>query len=821
MSGSDTSKITAVIPATSVSAETEEKQPLSALVELKNGKVLFKQKSISFEKQSETLQEIVQFREMLEDRIKRQALPLTAIPDEHRPLIVKLAHESDKTLPALSKHIRQELLPTQDDDEGEEATTRAQAALPLSIVETALKLVMQRNNYGLDGLSGGKAPAAVCVWRWEVMDQHRDWLPKNAWEKAESRMAERAKRELLAIFESLPQDARDAILDPKGISKLPQKELNVVESEPASEDKSTPQSKKKKKKADEENDSVRTTLIFFFYYDLEVQLPQTKSSASKPPRIPKPVDPAKAAKVSPHIISATKFQTVGQEQEKLEKKAAKVEKEKKEKDAQDKSRSIMASFFAKPKAPLRTPVKAADLGVAGPSNISSEFEKTFKPFVLKKDTELAPINWFQECRKRRKRPSPVTVHDGFIVIDDDDIDMDIISTHTPNTDVSSMSVAGKQLPKLLADNNSRRRLPPKPDPRLKTYNPLCVREIVSKLSEAEVEGDDTVVRSLLSQLNDRSILPAKVLIFIADGRPGYFGTWTRNSRIIGPRTPFAKDVLVFDYGYDSGEEWEEEPVGEADDVVDDGDDEEDGDDPDSDADSWLVDDDEDPEIPLDMDHDLLDIPELPVLPSKRKAEDGEKKIGKKRKIVIPLVPYAKGPCWESTIGQCEYNIFDSYRIQMFNDTPLFFDPFTFVSTCVEDGKRETKAASSNRPILLDDGVFVVPSLPDRLVQVNGSIPASAAATSSTATPSGPPKKAAVPKQPFPDQHLPFVLQKIMSLQSSNITFLVEAIHRDLREHKVKKNMIEAKVREVGEKCKEKKFWIVKPGIQVSPFSKHH
>ena len=37
--------------------------------------------------------EIVKFRDMLEDRINQQLPPLTAFPDEHRPLIAKLAHE--------------------------------------------------------------------------------------------------------------------------------------------------------------------------------------------------------------------------------------------------------------------------------------------------------------------------------------------------------------------------------------------------------------------------------------------------------------------------------------------------------------------------------------------------------------------------------------------------------------------------------------------------------------------------------------------------------------------------------------------------------
>lgn len=217
---------------------------------------------------------------------------------------------------------------------------------------------------------------------------------------------------------------------------------------------------------------------------------------------------------------------------------------------------------------------------------------------------------------------------------------------------------------------------------------------MSQLSEAEITGDISLVRTLLSKLCNRSLLPAKVFIFTEDARPGYFGTWTRNSRIIGPRTPFAKDVLVFDYGYDSGEEWEEEPAGDADDVVEDGEDEDgEGSDPDSDLDSWLVDDDAEPEIPTD---DRDSSPMLVPLPqaTKRKAEEGEKKLGKKRKVVIPLVPFARGPCWESSIGQCDHDLLKPYRIQMFNGWSNLSSLLTSYSIA------PVRYAFSHRPIYL-------------------------------------------------------------------------------------------------------------------------
>lgn len=98
---------------------------------------------------------------------------------------------------------------------------------------------------------------------------------------------------------------------------------------------------------------------------------------------------------------------------------------------------------------------------------------------------------------------------------------------------------------------------------LKSYYPYTVRTTMQKLTEAEVTGDDDgTVRKFLCVLRDRTKIPAKVLIFDEDTRPGYFGTWTRNSREVGPRTPFGKDVVSIDYSVDSEAEWEEEEEGD-------------------------------------------------------------------------------------------------------------------------------------------------------------------------------------------------------------------------------------------------------------------
>lgn len=110
--------------------------------------------------------------------------------------------------------------------------------------------------------------------------------------------------------------------------------------------------------------------------------------------------------------------------------------------------------------------------------------------------------------------------------------------------------------------------------------------------------------------------------------------------------------------------------------------------------------------------------------------------------------------------------------------------------------------------------FAVPSLPGHLLS-SGSNSTPTASPSSAPAPAAPSVKrinvASAPKTAFPDEHLPTLVAKITSLETGSITFLVDSIYQDLRSHKIKKNAIEAKVKEVGEKSKDgKKVWVLKP-----------
>lgn len=177
----------------------------------------------------------------------------------------------------------------------------------------------------------------------------------------------------------------------------------------------------------------------------------------------------------------------------------------------------------------------------------------------------------------------------------------------------------------------------------------------------------------------------------------------------------------------------------------------------------------------------------------------------------------------------------------FVDTPLPIDPFTFQAASVDD---TPLPSHTNKPSAYSTSTsgFVVPPLPSRLNLP--TLPTSTSTTSNTTQPSAsgsstaPQKKPAAPppKTTFPDAQMPFLIAKIAELDTGNMAFIVESIYKDLsHQHQqnnnasggsggsgsggggvVKKNAIEARVREVCEKGGERgrKVWCVKGDVKV-------
>lgn len=146
------------------------------------------------------------------------------------------------------------------------------------------------------------------------------------------------------------------------------------------------------------------------------------------------------------------------------------------------------------------------------------------------------------------------------------------------------------------------------------------------------------------------------------------GTFTKKSMTVGPRTPFAQDP-IFDYSYDSGDDWEDEEGGE--DVDDFGenvqeDDEEMEDESEGEFDDWL-DDSEDAVFtpaPSDMDDEMAERGgfEQARLQMKVVAKKVKEPVVKK---VAKVTPSWRGPMWEGRIGEGSEGM-EGYRIQLLN-----------------------------------------------------------------------------------------------------------------------------------------------------------
>lgn len=143
---------------------------------------------------------------------------------------------------------------------------------------------------------------------------------------------------------------------------------------------------------------------------------------------------------------------------------------------------------------------------------------------------------------------------------------------------------------------------------------------------------------------------------------------------VGPRTPFGRDLVQFDYSYDSGDDWEEEPIEDAEEIMSEAGSDGTGAD-DFEADDWLVGDDDEIEVEDDgieavrsRSRSLSPVAFLSAgATKKRKAEGATGAAAKKRRALVgPLVPFSRGPCFEDRIGECEYEPFNTFRIQLLN-----------------------------------------------------------------------------------------------------------------------------------------------------------
>ncbi|KZO95215.1 hypothetical protein CALVIDRAFT_181345 [Calocera viscosa TUFC12733] len=715
-----------------VAFSTPDAEKAPSLVELKGGKLVLKQRLVPLERMMTTMKEMVAFNETLQSL----TTPLASIPDTHLPLVAKLAFESDKIVNALAKRMKTTLLPEMGSDEGDGGESEESANLPLHVLEAAISSVAVRVNYGLDD-----APAAMSLWRWEVKDL--DMLPPDIREKAIKRRADReqqAKRDVAMLLDALPEEERSKLLPNK--EKMASKDM--FKDPVAKGPEKTPKSKQKENMTPEPNFKTFET-------------PKTGQSSA---------ESGKKTITRPRKIPDGEQSALTKE--KQEKAAQKAEHRQKKGAEQAKAVATMTAWLGKGKD---KPASKATATTSRSSSAKSDFDRHFHAFVVKKDVELAPVNPFSP-HKPRSKPEPIVL----------DSEGDIVMEDAP-----SNSGPEELLSEFLAAVPSSRK-GVKSTSTWKTAARYCVRDVMAQITEAGVMGDDRLVRQLRGRLAAGRNVPVKLLQFHDNIRPAYFGTWTRSSAAVGARAPFARDITTFDYSYDSGDDWDEEDEG-GEDVMSDGGSATPERDTDAEEDEfagWMVDDDD-----VDGGEQPTSPPpefDWPAPPPKRKPELDKEQKSKRRKIVTPLIPYTKGPCFEGTIGVCEHDAFLDYRIHFLNYAPFPLDPFDFVA----HGKQEA-------------GVALVEQQVPTTVQQQARPETSASAAAAAETAAKARAAVAPPKHPFPEQHLVALLQAIEGSTKPR-PVLLEDLFSSFKHLGVKKNAIDAKLKEVC--VKDKKVWKV-------------
>ncbi|SPO20783.1 uncharacterized protein UTRI_00260 [Ustilago trichophora] len=707
------------------------------LVELKNGKLVLKQKAINWAATMPFLKAVITFQEFLDVQDK-----LDEIPAEHLHVIAKLAHESDKSLVELAKTVRSKLMPEAElgssDSESSSTSSSSKFKLPLPSLQAAINVVAERRNYGVDPCaiashssnSADDAPAvpsALQLWRWEVKDFAM--LPSEFSEKLADRQKERESARVRAqqIFSSLKEEERQALLNKNSKAKI---SATVTVDKPSSST-STPSKAKASTSgsasqpisidddmddgsvADTEHDGAsRTTAPSTPVASRkrkspssastpqpsakcaatsgEASTPSTSSSPKEKRKAKEPTelspekqkekeekDAAKAERLK--AKEAKRLEREAKEHEKQKAKEAKEAEQKKVEEQKKRQANFFTSFVKKaaPKSPTKStagPALASGSGAAGKTaDIISDFDRTFLPCQYK---DLAPINRFAS-NAASKEPE----------MGQDDLTRDEM--------LSQFLTRASTLKGTTPSKSARRR---------KGVHPLVsVREIKRIVTESDVLGGNAQEQAekALEALQDRNKVQLKLLQFESDRRPGWYGTWTKSTNLISPRCPLGQDPVSLDYSYDSDADWEEMGQVEGEDVQDGEEKEEESvadEDEDSEMDDWLVDDlevEEEEEqqrlaAAMDVDDDIVEVNAegLPVPPSAKPAVAVTNLLHPKKKKKVKLlgrrfdaklVPFSTGPHWESEFGKCDYDLFSSYRIELLNDACFGLNPFTFTS----------------------------------------------------------------------------------------------------------------------------------------------
>ncbi|KIR55385.1 hypothetical protein I315_01971 [Cryptococcus gattii Ru294] len=450
-----------------------------------------------------------------------------------------------------------------------------------------------------------------------------------------------------------------------------------------------------------------------------------------------------------------------------------------QKSALPKEIQIEAARLKKQQRDQKKAAWAEKKAVSSSDQTLSDYQKTFRPLPPKRYVKTAKINEWNEIEKG--------VNDSAADVSGQKVEQWILERTSDVEGWSSHDFIKDHLKK----HGHHMRQPRRNLPRGLKVAPIdgSVGELWATLQDAEEP------REVLDQLRDRRRFPWKTLAFDQQPRPPYSGTFTKKSLVVGPRTPFAQDP-IFDYSYDSGDEWQDDDEGE--DVDNFGgeknleeEEEEEDEEDEGEFDDWL-DDTEDVEA---AQPDLMDVDDAPM---PEKLPKGIKKLKEQPiKRIVKLVPTWKGPVWENRIGEEGTEGLESYRIQLLNDTPVSLDPFTFRST---DAPQQFKTNYSTAIIghnlnvrcLLSVEAIVQKEQPGSTIKLSS---VAAAPTSAIVARAEAPRRV---RSAFPSSHIPELYRLIEGdnrYLKDMITFLREKFDGVATKISIENELKESAVRE--------------------------
>lgn len=686
------------------------------------------------------------------DVLAQASAPLESVPDRFLPLIGLLGEENDRSIADVARAVHASIVTSllASDPDLEQST--AEARLPLATVLAALEAAGERVNYGLSAAdvcahaaeplahAAAHAAVGVPVYRFEIQPPVWHALSEELRNRLATRRAERreAQAQCGAFFASLPEEEQGLLVfgnKKKAAAALAHARVQVrtqtqaqTQTQIQEQDRDQDQYQMQAQGPVQTLAKTQTQTSSDSAGAIDALQSGTANVAGEPvPTASAPVSteqrsPSRPASSTPKLLPPSperksrspspKF-SEGKERvkaERAEQRAAKdrvrqaklAERERLQAN-QLRQANFLAGFLGRSKkatavtAQQQTPEKLSKVSPEKSSPADEDapdaFTRTFLPCVIK---NLAPCNRFA----------------GNAAGTADDV-ASLINSEPAASPAHLLAEWGEAMPLSVRARALDGR---DPDGRVASgvQSSVSVREVMHLVRESDVlgEGAAEAARAGLTKLRD---VQMKYVLFHTDLRPGWVGTWTRSSAVVGPRTPYGQDLVQLDYALDSDAEWEAPEEGDGEEIADEDEDDAESDNSDYDDSDWLEDDmgeAGDGDGVHDVDDAVSDMeqerdspsPTKPVsnrpkssagagagvgvwgraLTSKRSAGAWGGKwaaamAAKQRKkhkapMVKKLIPYASSVHWETELGSCD-PAFQSFQLTFFPSFSLGMDPF--------------------------------------------------------------------------------------------------------------------------------------------------